>query len=318
MKSPLQAVLEVSLLFAQQRNTDRLLQLVVEKAVEIADAERGCIALHRGDLLVPQASVGIRPKEGKRISNTLAREVLESGTAKMWEDIREDRAVSGAQSILKQHLRSAMAAPLLVGGKTLGILYVDATTRGNYLSADLAVFQALANQAAIAIQNAQLFQEVITDPLTGLYSAGIFYRRLGEEIERYHRYDRPASLLLADLNGIKAINERHGHTAGDRALLSLAGIIRGNIRRGDLPFRYGGDEFAVIMPEAGREAVESLRERLEDACQAITDKELSGWRGASFGSATCPDDGTSPAELISAADTRLLEEKRQQQTRWPR
>jgi diguanylate cyclase (GGDEF)-like protein len=309
MSNPLNAVLEISLLFARERNLDKLLQLITEKAIEVTSADRGCIALGQADMIIPKAAVGIRPEEGEQISNTLAREVLDHGEAKMWEDLQDHTIMDRSRSILKQRLRSAMCAPLLVGGKTLGILYVDATTRANYTGADLTVFQALASQAAMAIENAQLFQEMITDALTGLYSAGIFYRRLNEEIARFHRHGRPFSLILADLNGLKAINDNHGHQTGDRALLALAGILRGNIRGGDLPFRYGADDFAVIMPESDREAAVLLLQRLESSCRSITAKELPGWQGASFGKATCPDDGETASELISTADHDVLSQK---------
>ncbi len=310
MTSPLKAVLEVSLVFARERNLGRLLQLIIEKAIEITATERGCIALSEGDLLLPKAAVGIRPEEGERISSTLAREVLNGRAPLMWEDLPLDHKVGRASSILKQQLRSAMCAPLLVGGKVLGVLYVDSTTRGHYTSADLEVFQALASQAAMAIENAQLFQEVITDALTGLYSAAIFYRRLNEEVDRHLRYGRPLGLILADLNGLQEINDLHGPQAGDRALLTVAGILRSCIRSNDLPFRYGGDEFAILMPETPREATAALLEGLRTASTAISAREVSGWRGISLGLATCPDDGDNAVSLISAASSRLYEMKR--------
>jgi len=306
MESPLKAVLEVSLLFAQEHHLDRLLQLVTRKAVEIASAERGCIALTEGGLLTPKAAVGLHPEEGERISNTLAQEVLKDRAPQMWEDLLQDQAVSRARSILRQRLRSAMCAPLLVGGKILGILYVDATTRGHYTSADLTVFQALASQAAMAIENARLFQEVITDPLTGLYSAAVFYRRLNEEIARHRRYGRPLSLILADLIGLNAINAAHGPEAGNRALLALAGILRGNMRSSDVPCRYGGDDFAVILPETGAETATALHREMKEASTMITAKEMPGWQGIAFGTATCPDDGDTAEALLMTADGQVL------------
>ncbi len=311
MVNPLQPVLEVSLQFAQERNLEKLLRLVTQKAVEIASAERGCIVLRKGDeLLVPTVAVGMRPEEGERISSTIAQEVLQSCRPKMWEDLSADHAVRGAHSILQQRLRSAMCAPLMVGGKVLGILYVDATAQTQYGQADLTVFQALASQAAMAIENARLFQAVITDSLTGLYSGGLFFHRLKEEVERHRRYRRPLSLIMADLNNLKGINDSYGHLVGSRALVTMGRILRQHVRSSDVPCRYGGDEFAIILPETERAAAESLRKRLEGACQEVSTDELPGWMGSSFGAATCPEDGDTSTALIAQADARMYENKR--------
>lgn len=307
----LKAVLEVSLLFAQERDLHKLLQLVVEKAIETAAAQRGCIALGTADMLTPQAAIGMDVREGQQISSSIARDVLARGTARMWEDLAGD-PLGEAKSVLRQQLASAMCAPLLVGGKVLGILYVDSQATRSYTRADLEVFQALASQAAIAIQNAQLFQEVITDPLTGLYSAAIFYRRLSEECDEHNRYGRAVSLILADLDDLKHINDIHGHAAGNRALLALAGVLRINMRRADLPCRYGGDEFAIIAPDTSPQAAANLKARLEAACDKIS---LPGWQGVSFGVSTCPDDGTDANEVFAQADRRTYEVKHARKAR---
>ena len=305
--STLQAVLEVSLAWAQEHDPARLLELIVQKAIEVTSAERGCIALLEGEHLLPKALIGF--KAGESISLTAARQVLAHNVPMAWEDLLQDPTVGRARSVLAQGLRAAMCAPLLIAGRVLGVLYVDATTRGNYTSSDLVLMQALANQAAVALENARLYYEVITDNLTGLYSAGYFYRRFQEEVDRTRRYGRPVALILADMNDLKGINDRYGHLAGNQALQALAGVLRGQVRAVDIPCRYGGDEFAVILPESGLLEAEGLRRRIEQAIHSVSSQDLPGWKGAALGTAAYPEDGETSEELFAAADNEVYAHK---------
>lgn len=105
----------------------------------------------------------------------------------------------------------------------------------------------------------------ITDALTMLYNSRHFYERLASEIERAIRYERPLSLLLLDADHFKQVNDTYGHLEGDRALQVLAGVIKSCLRSADTAYRYGGEEFTVLLPETGLEAAELLAERLREA-----------------------------------------------------
>ena len=105
----------------------------------------------------------------------------------------------------------------------------------------------------------------ITDALTMLYNSRHFYDRLGSEIERAIRYQRPLSLLLIDADNFKQVNDTHGHLEGDRALQMLADVIKSCLRSADTAYRYGGEEFTVLLPETGLKAAELLAERLRVA-----------------------------------------------------
>jgi diguanylate cyclase (GGDEF)-like protein len=143
----------------------------------------------------------------------------------------------------------------------------------------------------------------ITDPLTGLYNRRYLNDRLAEESNRTQRYGGRFAVAMVDLDDFKQVNETHGHAAGDAVLRSLGGLLLGNLRRADLIFRYGGEEFVVVMPDTdGPAAAEGLL-RLEDG--------VAGLKLAfSAGVASFPVDGRTPEVLLRRADTRLQLAKR--------
>ena len=150
-----------------------------------------------------------------------------------------------------------------------------------------------------------------TDPLTGLTNARGLHDRLDAELARLRRYREPLSLLLLDLDGLKTINDRYGHRAGDEAIRSLADVIRSQLRDTDLGARWGGDEFAVLAPNTPKDAARALGERIRALLtERIGPGPLSGSVGiASVDPAT--DGGVvSKAALMRAADAALYEAKR--------
>lgn len=150
-------------------------------------------------------------------------------------------------------------------------------------------------------------QLVVTDPLTGLAN----YRRLIEaielEIKRYGRSGRPFAILLFDLDGLKKVNDTHGHLVGSRALCRLADVLRAQSRQLDTPARFGGDEFAVVLPETTSAQAQQIATRIRE--RIASDGEAPPI-SAAVGSAVFPDDGESIDKLLSAADRALYGMKR--------
>ena len=144
------------------------------------------------------------------------------------------------------------------------------------------------------------------DSLTGLANHRHFLASLEAEVRRARRSERPFSLLLLDLDGFKSINDVHGHLAGDRALVRLAGVLRQHCRSTDLAARYGGDEFALLLIESNAAMVTEVIGRIE---AFLAGDEEEPRLAVSIGCATFPDDGLSPRGLIHAADARLYEDK---------
>jgi diguanylate cyclase (GGDEF)-like protein len=152
---------------------------------------------------------------------------------------------------------------------------------------------------------------VLRDALTGAHSRATLQERLREEVERARRYDLPLTLLVADLDHFKSINDAFGHTRGDLVLIGFVERLRGLIRDSDLLFRYGGDEFVLLLLHTDRPQARVLAGRLLDGVRASPfpgNPPLS--ITLSIGSASFPDDGQSPEDLFECADRRLYEAKR--------
>ena len=154
-------------------------------------------------------------------------------------------------------------------------------------------------------------QLVTTDPLTGLANYRRLIEALESEIKRYGRSRRSFAVLLLDLDGLKKINDTHGHLVGSRALCRLAEVLRAHCRAVDTPARYGGDEFAVVLPETGLEQAKQIAIRIRD--RIASDGE-SPAISTSVGAAIFPEDGESIEKLLSAADRALYGMKRRPAT----
>lgn len=159
----------------------------------------------------------------------------------------------------------------------------------------------------------QVREQAITDPLTGLYNRRFLWEFLRREWVRAKRRDAPLAVIMLDLDHFKRINDSFGHEAGDFALTAVAGLLRTHIRSSDIVCRYGGEEFALVLPEASQK---SVRARAEDIRTAIKRLDLRhqgaplGRITASLGVALFPDHADSADSLMRAADTALYEAKR--------
>jgi diguanylate cyclase (GGDEF)-like protein len=179
-------------------------------------------------------------------------------------------------------------------------------------ASSLQALRVFANQAMMAVIAAshleQLRAQADRDPLTGLLNRRAFVRELDAEIERSRRYGRNLALAIGDLDGFKAINDSDGHPAGDRALEHVARLLDRALRCSDAVFRIGGDEFALLLPEAGPDEAADVAARV--AAAVADDAELPHRLSISFGIALFPRDGDSSKELIWRADKALYEAKR--------
>jgi diguanylate cyclase (GGDEF)-like protein len=227
-------------------------------------------------------------------------------------DAGADRRVSGSEVA---HV-AALALPLECRGKTIGaVVGIDrgpARREPRMAARALAALRAALEPGGIALDNALRVQRAealsVTDDLTNLYNSRYLSQVLRRETKRASRSGRPLSLLFVDLDGFKSINDSHGHLYGSRALVEAASIMRASARETDMVARFGGDEFALILPDTGSEGAVAVGERLRARVAAHTFLAGDGLAltlTASVGVATLPDVAASAEGLIQAADDAM-------------
>ena len=229
-------------------------------------------------------------------------------------DLSQDaRAAAGA-------IGTAVAFPLICRHKTVGALVgVDPEPSASIPSLGPSLVLAIRTvlePAAIALDNATAVQTAealsVTDDLTRLYNSRYLNQALRRETKRAVRSRLPLSLLFLDLDGFKTVNDNHGHLAGSKALADTAAIIRGCARETDVVARFGGDEFALVLPETGQEGAVAVANRIRErvaAAQFLASDGLSVHLTASIGVATLPESAGSAEELLRAADAAMYRVK---------
>lgn len=209
---------------------------------------------------------------------------------------------------IHEGIRSLLHLPLVVRDEVIGSLIIASCHPDAYRPEQIRLLEHLALQIATPIENSQLYaraeQRSRIDELTGLFNRRHFEERLKEEIARHSRHGDAFSLLMLDLDSFKAYNDMYGHPSGDRLLNQIGEIISGAIRNGDQAFRYGGDEFAAILPQTDAENAHTVAERVRECVAAeMDDRHLAVT--CSIGLASYPSDGVLPGELVNTADTAL-------------
>jgi diguanylate cyclase (GGDEF)-like protein len=211
---------------------------------------------------------------------------------------------------------ASVGLPLGSRGETIGALVaIDRTPAAREPRFDrvtLAVLRAALEPGAIALDNALRMQRAealsVTDDLTQLYNSRYLSQVLRRETKRASRSGRPLSLLFIDLDGFKSINDSHGHLYGSRALVEAAGVIRASARETDIVARFGGDEFALVLPDTGSDGAVFVGERIREKIAAwsfLRGDGLDISLTVSVGVATLPDVAASAEQLIQAADEAM-------------
>lgn len=168
--------------------------------------------------------------------------------------------------------RSALHVPMLLGDRVVGVMSTQSYDADAYGEEDLHLFQMVAGQTAVAVENARLYQAVqdlsVTDDLTGLPNRRAGMRRLEEELARAMTPDDELGILMLDLDHFKRVNDTYGHTTGDDLLREVADLLRVAVRQSDTVARWGGEEFLIVLPRTSREGVASVAEHLRSTVAA--------------------------------------------------
>jgi diguanylate cyclase (GGDEF)-like protein len=257
----------------------------------------------------PMAATGLTaPLEA--CAHAVGNWVMRTGEVYTSACVAQDRRVLDKAEV------AAIGFPLTCRGRTMGALVavdrVPAQTTPKFNASTMTALLAGIEPGAIALEGALRVQRAealsVTDDLTQLYNSRFLSQVLRRETKRASRGGRPLSLLFIDLDGFKSINDTHGHLFGSRALVEAAGVIRASARETDMVARFGGDEFALILPDTGSEGAAAVGERVRERIAAFRFLEADGLSiklTVSVGVATLPDVAASADGLVQAADEAM-------------
>ncbi len=318
----LRTMAEVSTLIAGTLDPEELFRIIPERVMAKLGLNDFCIMLYSLEtkrLVAKSVSLGnggtmpeftLAPGEG------IAGRVFTTGEPAWIPDVKSspDFLHYGGR---RTDVRSFMCIPLVSKGKSIGVLMLNHPEPNAFAPELLPTMRVLASYLAIAIENAGMFGLVRSlaekDSLTLLYNHGSFHEKLAIELERANRYVRPMAVIMLDLDCFKEINDRYGHTTGDRVLALVAGALGAQLRKTDIAARYGGDEFAVILPETDLSSAAVIAERIAEGISNVR-LNMEGESVISFtasvGYASCDHDAPGRGEILNVADRLMYDSKR--------
>ena len=298
-----------------------LLEYILNQAIQITGAEKGSIMLYdiEKNLLTIRVLAGLKDRAyQKKVNNNevecksfrpgegIAGRVFQTGRPIVVDEARENSMFIDPDT---SYVRNIACIPMLVYSDVIGVINVtNKLDNSGFSDVDMELLKAVTDQAAVAINKAQLWEMAVTDSLTGLFVRRYFMAKFQEELHRAERYKKLLSVVMVDLDHFKKVNDTYGHTDGDRALNMVARFLQNNLRDIDIIGRYGGEEFVILLPEADKEEAYLVSERLRKQLAELKDEDLPQMT-ISLGIASYPDDGANVELLIRKADTAMYEAK---------
>ncbi len=271
---------------------------------------------HIAALLVENDALRIRAFEGKLTPNVakgsqlapgagLASKALTLGHSIMENDVNEVKGYIAGFA----ETQSEMCVPLIYLGEKLGILALDSARKGAFDIEDVQPLESVADICAVAIQNANYFgrakELAYIDGLTGIHNRRYFEMRVVEELERAGRFQGRMSVIMVDIDHFKRLNDEFGHLLGDEVLRAASLILKQQLRKMDVVCRYGGEEFAIIVPETTGENAMRVADKLRRQVEGYEFPGVPRAVTISCGVADFPTHGTTRDEVVAAADSAL-------------
>lgn len=283
------------------------------------------------------AEIGIGQGYEAPLEGSSLMKVLEAGEPRIIADLEkyleEHPDSESTRRILREGIRSSMTCPLKALGRPVGFLFFSSASRNTYGPSHVRFLQQIAGQLSLVVGKSKLYEDLLdtkkrledanrnletlaaADGLTGIPNRRSFDQRLDEEWRRAIRSRAPLSLLMIDVDEFKAYNDQYGHAVGDDCLRTIATVLGANLRRvADMVARFGGEEFAVILPDTDEASARMMAERLRSGVEGLRMQhgasKVSGVVTISVGGATViPTSDGRLSELIEAADAELYEVK---------
>src|SRR5437016_425089 len=298
---------------------DSILQAIMEKMAEyfrpdtwsllMVDEEKNELYFAIAVGSAAEALKNVRLKVGEGIAGWVAKH----GERLIVPDVLTDpRFAKRIDEMTKWETRSIICVPLRSKLRVLGVIQLVNVHLDHFTNQETFFLQALCDYAAIAIENARSVEKIqeltITDDCTGLYNARHLYRTLETEVYRSSRFGYEFTVLFIDLDHFKQVNDTHGHPIGSKLLAEIGYLIKGQLRLIDYAFRYGGDEFVILLPQTGKDPALVVARRLRDTLRTSTFCQEEGLNlnvRASMGVATFPHDAKTPHDIIRQADEMM-------------
>lgn len=298
---------------------DSILQTIMEKMAEyfrpdtwsllMVDAERNELYFAIAVGPAAEALKNVRLKVGEGIAGWVAKHGERLTVPDVYNDSRWARRVDETTNC---ETRSIICVPLRSKHRVLGVIQLVNVDMRGFSEQEMFFLQSLCDYAAIAIENARAVEKIqeltITDDCTGLYNARHLYKTLETEVYRSSRFGYEFSVIFIDLDHFKNVNDTHGHLVGSKLLAEIGYLIKAQLRLIDYAFRYGGDEFVVLLPQTGKDQAVVVARRLVESLRNgifCKDEGLNLNVRASLGLATYPHDAKTPHDIIRQADEMM-------------